>query len=121
MQVLLRKARYGGGATGVIEFAEYGNGQTAMLLSCAGTGEPLFKPTVNLEELGAPEPGQDQVWLKTWSENEGVADDLVAAGIVKLTGQQFHVGHDAYALLADLTPLAVEALRIARGSSRRPG
>jgi hypothetical protein len=98
-------AKYSG--AGYVEFREYGNGQTAIRI--IGDEGPECTATVNLEELGAPEPGPDQVWLKTWSGNQGIEAALEAAGIVKLTGERFHCNHDAYAVLADLTPAAIAA------------
>ena len=65
------------------------------------TGEPLFKATVNL--LMPPRKGH--VWLKGWSENEGIPQALADAGIVKLTGTHAYTGHasaDEACLLVDI-------------------
>jgi hypothetical protein len=59
----------------------YANGQTVLLLRDAITGEPACKATV------AVEPWQkipaDCVVIKNWSENEGVEETLLAAGIIE--------------------------------------
>ena len=64
-------------------------------------GEPLFKATVNL--LLPPRKGH--VWLKGWSENEGIPQALADAGIVELTGTHAQTGHasaDEACLLVDI-------------------
>ena len=51
--------------------------------------EPLFTATVNLP----PEPLQpNEVIIKNYSENEGMLDALVDAGIVKTTGRIIQSG-----------------------------
>ena len=71
-----------------LTFRFYGNGSTAI----TGTSlehEPLFTATVALDEI--PKPGY--VFLKGWSENEGIPAALVSAGIVKLTGKTIPTGY----------------------------
>ena len=51
-------------------------------------GEPLFKATVAIDEV--PPPGH--VFLKNWSENEGIVEALIVAGIVELTGRTVKTG-----------------------------
>jgi hypothetical protein len=53
-------------------------------------GSPWFRATVNIPEA---ELADDHVLLKGWSENEGVPEALVKAGIVELTGRQVPTGH----------------------------
>lgn len=92
---------------GDVEFAVYGNDQTAIIIIREG-GERECVATVNLEGLGAPEPGPDQVWIKTWSENEGIDAALVSSGVVTLSGTSFSVNNwGSIALLANLTPAAI--------------
>ena len=50
--------------------------------------ELLAAATVNLPALG---PSDGCVILKTWSENEGLAEQLVEAGVVELTGETIAV------------------------------
>lgn len=66
-----------------------------------------YTATVNIQ---GQDPGENCVWLKGWSENEGVPEALVQAGIVKLTGKTCQTGF-AVALHAELTPLALSVLR----------
>ena len=94
------------GRAGDIEFAAYGNGETAIIVT--RDGEREYVATVNLEGLGALEPGPGQIWVKTWSENVGVEEALMDAGIATPTHQRFACGpYDAIAVLMDLTPAAL--------------
>lgn len=77
---------------GVVEFAQYGNGGTAILIMQPDTGVRLAVATVNLEGLGAPTNKPDHVWLKGHSENEGIPEALEEAGILKRTGEVFPTG-----------------------------
>ena len=56
------------------EYAEPPN--TALQLVCE-TGEPFMTASVNIDEVG---PGQ--VAIKNYSENEGVMDALIEAGVI---------------------------------------
>jgi len=60
-------------------FLSYGNGRTAISLDEVGTGEPIAVASVNLPDATINE---DEVIIKNWSENEGVLEALVEAGIV---------------------------------------
>jgi hypothetical protein len=71
---------------GVIRFARYRSGEIAIEI-LDENGESQSVATVSLVPYGAPHPGEYGVWLKGWSENEGVPDALVAARIVTLTGR----------------------------------
>ena len=58
----------------------YVDGSTAIVLT-SPDGEPLMTATVCLAAYGdTPEPGH--VFLKTWSENEGIYEALLAAGVI---------------------------------------
>jgi len=61
----------------------YANGQTVLLLRDAITGEPACKATVCV--LLGPHQSlpKGYVVIKDWSENEGVAETLLAAGIIE--------------------------------------
>lgn len=67
-------------------------------------GEPLFKATVMLDE----KPSEGCIFLKGWSENEGIPECLVKAGIVELTGRKVKTGFceaiEAKLLTENLTP-----------------
>lgn len=84
-----------------VKFANYQNSGTAILMMHPDTGERLAVATVNLEELGATLSGPEYVWLKGWSENEGIPEALEKAGILKRTGEVFSTGF-VYAELAEI-------------------
>lgn len=67
----------------VLEFGKYGNGSIAIRATTLN-GEPQFCATVAVEPL----PAAGCVFLKGWSENEGIPEALVKAGIVELTGRK---------------------------------
>jgi hypothetical protein len=57
---------------------QYSNNRTAITLEDAD-GEPIATATVNLPD----EPlEKDEVFIKNWSENEGMLDVLITAGII---------------------------------------
>lgn len=55
-------------------------------------GEPMSTATVNCDETAAL-ARQDKVAIKTWSENEGLLELLVAANIIVDTGARIRIGH----------------------------
>lgn len=71
-----------------LSFGCYGDGSTA-IQGKSLLGEPIFTATVALDE----KPKEGHVFLKGWSENEGVPDALVKAGIVQLTGRKIPTGY----------------------------
>jgi len=73
----------------VVEKHKYANGRPALELIDAGNGEPITTATVNLPHLPA---GPNRVFIKDYSENEGILSALVAAGIVKPTGETVQSG-----------------------------
>ena len=75
--------------TGDVElrFGKYGNESVA--IQAVVSGEPQFVATVALDEL----PPDGHVFLKGWSENEGVPEALAKAGIVELTGRVLPTGY----------------------------
>ena len=98
-----------------LAFAEYGDGSLALLALDPQTGQPALKLTVNMADTAAPKVLHPIVWLKTWAENEGVAEALVEAGIVTLNGFAFEVNQfGSLAVMATLTPATLLAL-IAEG------
>lgn len=72
-----------------LEFSTYTNGRIALLLCEPGFRGSEFKATVNIPEADVPE---GHVLLKGWSENEGIPQAMVKAGIVELTGRQVPTG-----------------------------
>lgn len=93
------------GPAGIAHFTQYQAGGTAIQVT-AEDGEPLYRATVFLE--GHPLPPRE-VWIKDWSENEGVASALEKAGIIKLTGREQPVNF-VKAKHAELTPEAAKHL-----------
>ena len=73
-----------------LQFGHYGiNGSPSIKGISIEEGEPLFTATVALnDEL----PNEGCVFLKGWTENEGIPEALVKAGIVELTGRKIKTG-----------------------------
>ena len=110
---------------GMIKFGQYDNGEIAIQIAALdGSGEMEGTATVNMVPSGAPAAGPDAVWLKGWTENEGIPEALVAAGVVEPPIAVFPAGN-SMAQMARLTPMAkaemvvqsqTEAQRVARES-----
>lgn len=62
------------------EFCAYANGRTAIRLSSFSDG-PIAVATVNLPD-SAP-CGEDEIYVKDYSENEGMSDWLIANGFIE--------------------------------------
>lgn len=62
-----------------VRFAKYNNGRTAIKLQDKLDGEPIATATVNLPDVMMKE---DEVAIKDYSENEGMLNAFVKAGIV---------------------------------------
>ena len=71
-----------------IEQLYYGNDRTALKLLCED-GSPMAVATVNPPDDDLPE---GHVFIKNWSENEGMLDALVVAGVVEPTGRTVETG-----------------------------
>lgn len=93
---------------GYLAFSHYPfNGEIAIRIY-SEDGEPEATATVALEH--APDARErNGVWLKGWSENDGVPEALEKAGIVKLTGETHPTGF-CEAVFGELTPMALEVL-----------
>jgi len=100
--------------SGIIRFDQYRSGETAIEV-VDQHGEAQYVATVALVPYGAPHPGEYGVWLKGWSENEGVPEALAAAGVVTLTGRRHPTGF-CEAQHAYLTERARAALLKLRGA-----
>jgi len=72
----------------ILKFGTYSNGSVA-IQGVTEEGEPLFRATVALDVM----PSDGCVFLKGWSENEGIPEALVKAGIVELTGRTEVTGY----------------------------
>jgi len=71
-----------------LKFNHYSNGSIAIYLLDPQTGERLSVATVALDEL----PDKGCVFLKGWSENQGIPECLVKEGVVELTGKKIKTG-----------------------------
>lgn len=98
-------SRYSTG--GNVTFARYANGQTAIIIY-SDSGEREGTPTVNLEEITDIIPKSNQVWIKTWSGNEGFLEALIKAKVVE--SQSFAYQVNAFGSLAHLCDLTPEAI-----------
>ncbi|WP_152050931.1 DUF4313 domain-containing protein [Tautonia marina] len=74
----------------IVRKHQYDNGRPALQLIDAEDGSPIAQATVNLPDVAL---GRNQVAIKDWSENEGMLDALVAAGVVKPTGETVRSGY----------------------------
>ncbi len=104
----------------VIRKCEYGNGRVALKLVDAEDGSPIATATVNLPDVPL---GKNQVLIKNYSENEGMLDALVAAGVVKPTGKTIRSGYVEVPICELLPPFRevnhAEAVDKTRGKEGR--
>lgn len=83
------------------------DGSLALILCDKETGARQLTASVWLN--GSPPLGKDRVWIKNWSENEGVFESLQAAGVITPTGFTIKTGF-CIAHEAQLTEAFIEAL-----------
>jgi hypothetical protein len=83
-----------------VQKCQYGNGRPALKLVDAEDGSPIATATVNLPDVPL---GGNQVAIKSYSENEGLLQALIAAGVVKPTGQTVPTGY-AEVAICELQP-----------------
>ena len=76
--------------TGEIVPAIYHHDQSEAWRFLTEDGEPIATITVMLEDAGPPAPGY--LFVKDWSENEGILAALVAHGYVEDTGKRVPTG-----------------------------
>ena len=74
----------------LIQKTKYAADNSIALVANPGTPDQQIY-TVCLADSGAP-VRNNHVWLKDWSENEGVVDALVTANLVELTGRIWCTG-----------------------------
>lgn len=91
---------------GFVQFGRYSNGKVA--IQVVDGDEVLYTASVNLSPYGAPDPDDEHVWLKGWSENKGVPKALEKAGICKRTGTTWQTG----LVFAELAKLSDKVLAI---------
>jgi hypothetical protein len=61
-----------------LSFAKYANGQTAIKLFDMSDGLPFAVATVSVDDQLL----EDEVAIKDYSENEGILDSLIEAGVI---------------------------------------
>jgi hypothetical protein len=79
----------------ILQKNSYSNGRLAIQLIDAEDGEPVAIATVNLPEH---ELAPDEVFIKDWSENDGMVEFLVENGIVEYTGRRVPTGYTSAAV-----------------------
>lgn len=85
-----------------VEVTRYADDSTALLLN--EEGERYATASVNLSEYGFTPRSPDLVWLKTWSENEGLVEHLIDCGVVELVGAEVTLVYGNVAVLARINP-----------------
>ncbi len=89
-----------------VEWGRYAGDRVACMIVDAATGELLMKASINLPN----EPIADnQFFVKTWSENEGVLAFLLTNGLVRSTGRSARTGFASAPLVEILVPHASPA------------
>lgn len=63
-----------------LNLGHYGNGRPALQVFDSETEEPITTLTVNLPEEDC---GEDEIWIKDYSENEGVLPWLLSENLVE--------------------------------------
>ena len=77
------------GFTGLLQEAEYFNGRKALMLVDSFEFEPIATCTVNVPD----EPIEEgEVFIKNYSENTGMTDTLVEAGVIEPPHRKFPSG-----------------------------
>lgn len=96
------------GLSGTVRWGFYRTGEIAITI--VDEGELIATATVNLEEWGADQAPADCVWIKAWSENDGMDRALADAGVVErhwIDEVWGGYGGGCRAVLARLTPAAL--------------
>ena len=70
----------------------YEQGGMALRLIDATDHDPIYRATSNLLDQ---QPGEQEVFIKNYAENEGVLEALMDAGLVSDTGKVVETGHAA--------------------------
>ncbi len=93
-----------------VKFLNYGNGNTAIQLIGAPTseypGEPIATASINFDALNS----QYLVYIKDWSENEGMAEVLEEAGYIRLIPNHSRISGHVVADLYEITGWAATVL-----------
>lgn len=73
----------------IVQRVRHENGRPALRLVDAEDGSPVATATVNVPNATL---ARNQVLIKSYAENEGLLEALVAAGVVKPTGETVRSG-----------------------------
>ena len=77
--------------TATVQITKYPHDDSTALISSPGTPD---QQTYTVCLWDPPPPLREgHVWLKGWSENEGVPEALEEAGLVELTGETWPTGY----------------------------
>ena len=103
-------------ADGIVKFSRYqATGEIAFEVWDAVEFEPMYRPSVTIVDWGArlADPEKGEVWIKTWSENQGVLEALIKADIIEFAGEAVMspFGTPCCAVLCRLTPAAFAHFR----------
>lgn len=79
-----------------VEFGRYEADGSLSIQLVSGTGEPLCTATSCLSEYGVAAE-EDYVWIKTYSENEGILECLIKEGVVHKPVVTTKIGHGEWA------------------------
>ena len=96
-----------------VQNRQYGNGRVA--LSLVDEDGPVATATVNLPGVKL---GPNQVAIKDYAENEGLLEALVAAGVVKPTGEKVRSGFVEIAICELQPPFREPELAKDKGRGR---
>lgn len=86
----------------ILKIGKYKNGATA--LSLIGTGEEIGEPiaTCTVALIDRPIPEKGYVWIKEYSENEGMTEALIKAGVIENEFKLSTVGYGSAVCLCKL-------------------
>lgn len=101
----------------IVQKPQYENGRPALQLVDAEDGSPIAEATVNLPDVPA---GPNQVFVKDWSENEGMLRVLTEAGVLKPTGETVRSGFVDVAV-CELQPPFREVAQVDKLAERTSG
>ncbi|MFB6724876.1 hypothetical protein ACFCV3_32165 [Kribbella sp. NPDC056345] len=78
--------RFSGGLVGFVGTVLH-DPATGLLVLDTGDGEPEEYLSISLDAYGISRGADDEVFVKDWSEGEGVAQSLVDAGLAEIVGE----------------------------------
>ncbi|GIK44893.1 MAG: DUF4313 domain-containing protein [Anaerolineae bacterium] len=68
----------------------YGNGRPAIVMADKEDGLPFGNLSTNLPDVHL---GQNEIFIKTWSENNSLRQPALDSGLFRDTGRRVPVGH----------------------------